>query len=130
MAGAADGGLGRVAGAGREAAGRRAFKARTHGHQLRQASLQRCAGAAWVWQECSFLVLAALGGVCSNGGAAVLARSDVGVGVRVQECVLARMACARRIVLCGAACAPGQGSSGGARVKGWGHGTEEKRFFK
>ena len=99
MAGAADGGLGRVAGAGREAAGRRAFKARTHGHQLRQASLQRCAGAAWVWQECSFLVLAALGGVCSNGGAAVLARSDVGVGVRVQECVPARMACARRVVV-------------------------------
>ena len=48
--------------------------------------------AFWCWQlwvEC----------VAIYGGAAVLARSDVGVGVRVQECVLARMACARRVVV-------------------------------
>ena len=89
MADAAGGGPGRVAGAGQGAAGRRVLE----GSQARppEASAQpawACCSRVCV-ERCSMLMLAAFGGVCSNGGTSARVRSVVGDGVRAHERVLA-----------------------------------------
>ena len=106
MAAASDGGLGCVAGAGQEAAGR---CARTASHAWPSAASGALAVVCWSvvsvekWRWSMFAALCAVHG---DGGVAVRSRCGVGVGVRVQERVMAglvRVKCAvvRRVRLAG-----------------------------
>ena len=89
MAGAAGGGLGCVTGVGQEAAGRRVLegpRARPSAASGQPASA--CCRCVYV-ENCSMLMLAAFGGVCSIGGASVCVRNVMVDGVCAHERVSA-----------------------------------------
>ena len=95
MAGAADGGLGCVAGVGQEAAGRRVLEGpRGRPSVAPGQPASACCRCVHV-EICSMLMLAAFGGVCSIGGASARVRSVVGDGVCAHERVSAGLARAR-----------------------------------
>ena len=100
MAAAADGGLGCVAGAGREAAGRRARRASPARPSAASGAL---AVVCWLGCcECEKLGLSMFAALCAvhgDGGAAVCEWGGVGVGVRVQERVLGGLVRARCVVV-------------------------------
>ena len=74
------------------------------------------------------LMLAAFGGVCSNGGASARVRSVVGDGVRAHECVLAGLARARcSVAQC--ACHAGDRVEGRVCRNGTMGEREEGKFF-
>ena len=95
MAGAADGGLGCVAGAGQGAAGRRALEGPHARPSVAPGQPAPACCRCLCVEKCSMSMLAAFGGLCSIGGASVRVRSVVGDGVRVHECVSAGLARAR-----------------------------------
>ena len=95
MAGAADGGLGRVAGAGQGAAGRRALEGPHARPPVAPGQPAPACCRCLCVEKCSMSMLAAFGGVCSICGASVRVCSVVGDGVCAHECVSAGLARAR-----------------------------------
>ena len=95
MAGAADGGLGCVAGAGQGAAGRRALEGPHARPPVAPGQPAPACCRCLCVEKCSMSMLAAFGGVCSICGASVRVRSVVGDGVCAHECVSAGLARAR-----------------------------------
>ena len=106
MAAASDGGLGCVAGAGQEAAGRCARRASRAWPPAASGVLAVMCWDAMSVEKCSLLMFADFCAVHGVGVAVGRARDDVGVGVRVQERVMdgsvrARCAVVRRVRLAG-----------------------------
>ena len=99
MAGAAGGGFGCVTGVGQEAAGRRVLEGpRARPSVASGQAASACCRCVYV-ENCSMLMLAAFGGVCSIGGASGCVRSVVGDGVCAHERVSAGLARARYSVV-------------------------------
>ena len=99
MAAAADGGLGCVAGAGREAAGRRARRASPARPSAASGALAVVCWSAVSVEKLGLSMFAAFCAVHGDDGAAVREWGGVGVGVRVQERVLDGLVRARCVVV-------------------------------
>ena len=128
MAAASDGGLGCVAGAGQEAAGR---CARIASHAWPSAASGALAAVCWSVvsvEKWGWSMFAALCAVHGDVGAVVRSRGGVSVSVRVQERVVAGLVRARCVLWCGVCAWPViVWWSEGAGVGPWGRGEES--FF-